>query len=139
MSNPEFCPEPPQRVTFRGIETGPNDLQLEFEIDDYTYLNATHNTITGMFGIATVNVRPDLRRQGVGTRLLQAAFDTALDYEARFIHATLRSRESIDLMQGFFGKDAVSIDRLGSYAQDYVPDFANNNAKLFFEIDPSEL
>ena len=84
-----------------------------------SYIRAIHQGST-MY-LSDLYVPASLRRQGIGTSLLNETVKYAHEVSVDRFIGSITSRQCIDAMTKFFGPDAINIICLGAY-EDYAPD-----------------
>lgn len=104
----------------------PNGYRLTpFEARDYTRYHlqrrggelwTNYCARTRVYGIAGLDVIRTMRRQGIGTELVQVAARHAEYLGARAVIAALVSRESYEVMKNVFGDECIQASPIGDFA-----------------------
>ena len=93
---------------------------------------------TGESVFVRLDVIQEKRRQGIAKQLVRLAHEYVAREGASVILATLESRESLELVQGMFGADTVTIHELGDFAPEGMDECPGSPTKASFrtEIQP---
>jgi GNAT superfamily N-acetyltransferase len=120
----------------RRITRNNNVYRNVFElVASHGTLDAEYDLTTGGLEIASVDVEPVFRGQGIGKALLRSALEIAQEQEARFISADIVSRECIDMMRVVFGEKAVQVIEEGDYLRPNGVGLSETQATLRFEVE----
>lgn len=99
------------------------------------YISCALDRPSGWFTIADVEVKPELRGNGIGKRLIRAAWAEAVNQGATEIIAGIVSRECLEAMRRVFGPDHLHVQVEGTFEGSVPPEaVVNTQAFLHYTV-----